>query len=196
MSEETRPGTDPEGAPSSPEPLDEADFHQFVASRWTALVRYAYLLTGDLGHAEDLVQVALEGTWRRWRYVRSERPEVYVRTAIARRAASRGRMLRRRVRESELTGRVEQPVPDPMEATAARDAVWRELRSLPPRMRAVVVLRVWEDLSEAATAELLGCSTGTVKSQLSRAVDRLARRSLLREAVGLPRAESYTREAM
>ncbi|WP_198955071.1 SigE family RNA polymerase sigma factor [Kineosporia sp. R_H_3] len=167
---------------------DGGDFHAFVQSRWSALVRYAYLLTGDLGHAEDLVQVALEGTWRRWRHVRAVRPEVYVRTAIARRAVSRGRMLRRRVREAELTSRVEPPAPDPTEASAAREAVWRELRSLPPRMRAVVVLRVWEDLSEAETAALLGCSTGAVKSQLSRAVDRLAGRSALREAVGLPGA--------
>ncbi|MBI4941093.1 MAG: sigma-70 family RNA polymerase sigma factor [Actinobacteria bacterium] len=142
------------------------DFHAFVQSRWSALVRYAYLLTGDLGHAEDLVQVALEGTWRRWRHVRAERPEVYVRTAIARRAVSRGRMLRRRVREAELTSRVEAPAPDPTEASAAREAVWRELRSLPPRMRAVVVLRVWEDLSEAETAALLVFPPGAVKSQL------------------------------
>ena len=167
---------------------DDEGFHAFVQSRWPALVRYAYLLTGDLGHAEDVVQVALEGTWRRWRHVKDGRPEVYVRTAIARRVVSRHRMLGRRVREARWSSLVEPVAADAADEAVGREAVWRELRSLPPRMRAVVVLRVWEDLSEAETAELLGCSTGTVKSQLSRAVERLRTRSVLREAVGLPRA--------
>ncbi len=166
---------------------DDEDFHAFVQSRWSALVRYAYLLTGDLGHAEDVVQVALEGTWRRWRHVRTDRPEVYVRTAVARRVVSRHRMLGRRVKEAALSSLVDPPSSDLVDASADRDAVWRELRALPPRMRAVVVLRLWEDLSEAETAQLLGCSTGSVKSQLSRAVERLRERSVLREAVGLPR---------
>lgn len=165
---------------------DEGDFHAFVQARWPALVRYAYLLTGDLGHAEDVVQVALEGTWRRWRHVRTDRPEVYVRTAIARRVVSRHRMLRRRVAESALTSSVAEPASDPTAATATREAVWRELRSLPPRMRAVVVLRLWEDLSEEDTARVLGCSTGSVKSQLSRATARLRERAGLREVAGLP----------
>jgi RNA polymerase sigma-70 factor (sigma-E family) len=165
---------------------DDEDFHGFVQARWPALVRYAYLLTGDLGHAEDVVQVALEATWRRWRHVRTDRPEVYVRTAIARRVVSRHRMLRRRVAEAALGPDVTAQIADPTERTAGRELVWRELRALPPRMRAVVVLRVWEDLSEQDTAAALGCSTGAVKSQLSRAMARLRERAALREAVGLP----------
>lgn len=175
--------------PGAADPQDGGDFHVFVQARWPALVRYAYLLTGDLGHAEDVVQVVLEGTWRRWRHVRDGRPEVYVRTAIARRVVSRHRMLGRRVKEARWSDLVDPPAPGGADAGVDRDVVWRELRSLPPRMRAVVVLRVWEDLSEAETAELLGCSTGTVKSQLSRAVQRLRTRSVLREAVGLPRTD-------
>lgn len=165
---------------------DDEQFHAFVQARWPALVRYAYLLTGDLGHAEDVVQVALEGTWRRWRHLRTDRPEVYVRAAVARRVVSRHRMLRRRVAESALTSSVTEPSVDPTASAATREAVWREVQGLPPRMRAVVVLRLWEDLSEEDTARILGCSTGTVKSQLSRAAGRLRERAELREAAGLP----------
>ncbi len=169
----------------------DEDFHALVQSRWPALVRYAHLLTGDLGHAEDVVQVALEAAWRRWRHVRTDRPEVYVRTAIARRVVSRHRMLRRRIGESALTAATPEPAGgprDPGESAASRELVWRELCALPPRTRAVVVLRVWEDLSEQDTAAVLGCSTGSVKSQLSRAMVRLRERAALREAVGLPAA--------
>jgi RNA polymerase sigma-70 factor (sigma-E family) len=165
---------------------EDQDFQEFVQARWPALVRYAYLLTGDLGHAEDVVQGALEATWRRWRHIRTDRPEVYVRTAIARRVVSRHRMLSRRVPETALTAVLAEPGgQDPAEPGAVRDLLWHELRALPPRMRAVVVLRVWEDLSEQETAAALGCSTGSVKSQLSRAMGRLRERAALREAVGL-----------
>ncbi|HET9657136.1 MAG TPA: sigma factor [Kineosporiaceae bacterium] len=84
------------------------EFHDFVQARWAYLVRCAYLLTGDPMHAEDAVQVALERTWRRWRQVVTDRPEAYVRTAIARAAISRHRARRRRVAESPLDGA---PVP-------------------------------------------------------------------------------------
>jgi RNA polymerase sigma-70 factor (sigma-E family) len=175
--------------PVAEEPsADDQDFHAFVQARWVALVRYAYLLTGDVGHAEDVVQVALEGTWRRWRQLRTDRPEVYVRAAIAHRVVSRHRMLRRRVAESAMTATVPAAATDPTASTATREAVWRELSALPPRMRAVVVLRIWEDLSEQDTAAALGCSTGSVKSQLSRALARLRGRDVLRDAVGLGEA--------
>ena len=167
---------------------DEAEFRDFVLRRWPVLVRYAYLLTGDPMQAEDLVQTALEKCWRRWRRIVADNPEAYVRTAVARGAVSRFRMLGRRVREARWSSLLEPVAADAADEAVGREAVWRELRSLPPRMRAVVVLRVWEDLSEAETADLLGCSVGTVKSQLSRAVDKLRTRSALREAVGLPRA--------
>jgi RNA polymerase sigma factor (sigma-70 family) len=132
--------------------------------------------------------------------VRAERPEVYVRTAITREAVSWRRRLARRP--------VERPLPpedggerevdggqrgtageaagrDGSEGRALRALLWAEVQHLPPRMRAVVVLRVWEDLSEAEVASVLGCSTGSVKSQLSRGLARLRDRAGLREAVGL-----------
>ncbi|NLT55826.1 MAG: SigE family RNA polymerase sigma factor [Actinomycetales bacterium] len=167
-------------------PRDEGEFRSFVQSRWPALVRYAYVLTGDAGHAEDAVQAALERTWRRWRQVRTDRPEAYVRSAIVHEVISRRRWLRRRVAETPLyvTESVRSAVSDGAESRARREVVWSELSSLPPRMRAVVVLRIWEDLSVEQTAELLGCSTGSVKSQLSRGLDRLRARAGLRAEVG------------
>lgn len=171
----------------------EDEFHDFVQARWSSLVRYAYLLTGDPMPAEDVVQVALERSWRRWRQVAADRPESYVRTAIARTAVSRHRARRRRVTESPLDLAV-QPVPltgdegpEQAESRAARELLWTELSALPPRMRAVVVLRIWEDLSEADTARVLGCSPGSVKSQLSRGMARLRESAALRQLAG-PRA--------
>ena len=167
---------------------DEAEFRDFVLRRWPVLVRYAYLLTGDAMQAEDLVQTALERCWRRWRRIVADNPEAYVRTAVARAAVSRFRMLGRRVAESPLDG-VDTGSPDGAQARADHDLVWAELATLPPRMRAIVVLRVYEDLTVDETATLLGCSTGTVKSTLSRALDRLRTSPALRELVGAPDAE-------
>ena len=164
-------------------PGTDEEFRAFVHARWPDLVRYAYLFVGDRQHAEDLVQVALEGTWRRWRRARVDRPESYVRTAIARRAASRHRWLSLRPAEWPAGDRV--PHGAVTDATAElRDVVWAELAQLPPRMRAVVVLRLWEDLGERQTAEELGCSTGAVKSQLSRGLARLRSNPALRDAAG------------
>lgn len=162
-------------------------FPAFVAARWTPLVRYAYLLTGDRSYAEDLVQIALERTWRRWPHVRADRPEVYVRAALANLATSRWRRLGRRVTEVPLGLHEQLDVVDERQVDhALRDLMWRELQALPPRMRAVVVLRIWEDLSVEETAQVLGCSRGSVKSQLSRALTRLRDVGVLRESAGLP----------
>lgn len=171
---------------------DDTDFREFVLHRWPMLVRYAYLLTGDAMHAEDLVQTALEKSWRHWGRIRSERPEVYVRTAIARGAISRFRARSRRVAESALdVPAVEQAGAsgDGAQARAEREVVWTQLATLPPRMRAVVVLRIWEDLTVEETARILGCSEGTVKSTLSRATDRLRTSEPLRELVGAGRTD-------
>jgi RNA polymerase sigma-70 factor (sigma-E family) len=179
-------------APTEPpfeEPLEESpevSFRRFVAARWAALQRYAYLLTGDQQTAEDVVQIALERCWRRWRQIRSESPEAYVRAAVANTAASRRR--RRRLPESPLDDVVHPIVAtgDHTENHALRSGLWPALSELPPRRRAVVVLRVWEDLSIAETAEILGISTGAVKSQLSKAMTQLRRHPQVREAAGLP----------
>ena len=159
----------------------EADVRRLVETRWGALVRFGVLMTGDVGHAEDLVQAALEKCWPRWVKIRTDSPERYVKAAMVNLSVSRWR--RRRVREVADTHR-DGARPDgsdltcewtdaTAESVAARDEVWRLLATLPPRMRAVVVLRYVEDLSEAETARLLGVSVGTVKSQSSRALQQL-----------------------
>jgi RNA polymerase sigma-70 factor (sigma-E family) len=160
-------------------------FGEFVELRWRALVRFGYLLTGDWGAAEDLTQAALERTWGRWDRVRVERPESYVKAAMVNQMRSRWR--RRTVEVADPRGieALEQmnPVDRPADH-ALREALWAELLQLPIRMRAVIVLRVWEDLSEAETARLLGCSTGSVKSQMSRGMQRLRHRPAVLEAAG------------
>jgi RNA polymerase sigma-70 factor (sigma-E family) len=161
------------------------EFQDFVQARWPSLVRYGYLLTGDRAMAEDVAQTALERTWRRWASIRSDRPDAYVRRAMAREAISRHRARQRQVPEQPIPDHLELAGGDGAESRAARDVMRIELSRLPPRMRAVVVLRVWEDLPESQVAEILGCSTGSVKSQLSRAMARLRRNPGLRDLVGL-----------
>lgn len=151
----------------------EAHFQAFVAARWTQLVRTAYLLTGDPHDAEDVTQTALAKAYRSWRRVaRSDSPEAYVRRMLV--SCNSDRFRKRRVAE-----RLTDSVPD----TSVRDnaVAWADERSvlmdalagLPARQRAVVVMRYWEDLSEAETADVLGCSPGTVKSQASKALTKL-----------------------
>jgi RNA polymerase sigma-70 factor (sigma-E family) len=162
---------------STKPPDDESDaelsFRRFVTARWAALQRYAFLLTGDQHTAEDVVQIALEKCWRRWRQIEAESPEAYVRAAIANTAASRGR--RRRLPERPLDDLLHPPVApgDHAESQAVRSGLWAALADLPPRRRTVVVLRIWEDRSIAETAHILGLSTGAVKSQLSKAMVQL-----------------------
>ena len=152
----------------------EADFHDFVVSRSAALLATAYLLTGDRHRAEDLLQSALAKALRHWSRIHREgRVEPYVRRIMVNEQRSWWRA--RRLREypvAELPERAD-PGGDPA-GMSERDAVWRALRTLPPRTRAVLVLRYWEDRSEAETAQLLGCSVGTVKSLGSRGLRRLA----------------------
>lgn len=166
-------------------------FRAFVDARWPSLVRFAWTLTGDRAEAEDVVQTALLACWRRWRSVRAGTADAYVRAAVVNTVVGRAR--RRRVVEV-LRGRSDggpEPVVDRDVAheRTLHDAVRAELLRLPPRMRAVVVLRFLEDLSEAETARLLGMSTGSVKTQTSRAVARLRERTPLRLLVEAPAAE-------
>ncbi|MER7206636.1 SigE family RNA polymerase sigma factor [Streptosporangium sp. NPDC000239] len=147
----------------------EEHFRDFVTSRWQAMLRTAYLLTGDHGRAEDLLQTALVRTHRRWN--RIDDPELYTRRVLANLNISWWR--RRRITE-HLTGTVpETAVQDPHTGYETRDALWTAMLTLPPRMRAVLVLRYFEDLPEAEVARTLGCSLGTVKSQASRGLERL-----------------------
>lgn len=149
---------------------ERGDFEEFVRGRSTALLRTAYLLTGDRGHAEDLLQGVLERMARRWPSIVDSR-EAYARRALVNAATNRWR--RRGPAQVELTERHHLFVPDVSARVAVRDQLMTGLMSLPPRQRAVLVLRYFEDLSEAETANVLDCSVGTVKSQASRGLERL-----------------------
>jgi RNA polymerase sigma-70 factor (sigma-E family) len=167
----------------------EASFETFVEQRSAALLRTAVLLTHDRGHAEDLLQSALIKAYRHWRRV-CERgdPYAYVRRILVTSAASW-----RRLRSTQEI--VDLPAHDvaapPGSDLADRDRLTRALATLPPRMRAVLVLRYWEDLSEAATADALGCSVDTVKTQTTRGLARL--RAHLDEPAREPATRSEVR---
>lgn len=158
--------------------VERGDFDGFVAARSRALLRTAYLLTGDHGLAEDLLQTALAKSWFAWGRI-SGPPEPYVRRVLV---TTYTTWWRRRWRAEYPTGELpDRGVDDGTGAVDDRDALWRALGALPRRQRAVVVLRYYEDLSEAETAAALGVSRGTVKSQASRAL------AVLREDADLTR---------
>lgn len=150
-----------------------AAFDEFVGHRYAALVRFGYVLTGSRTGAEDLVQTALLRTYRRWERLENQvDPFAYVRRAMVNAHISWTRLLSSR----------EQLFADPPERAGEEDGhalerlqMWQHLARLPARMRAVLVLRFYEDLSEAETARFLGCSVGTIKSQTFRGLARLRR---------------------
>ncbi len=150
----------------------DEEFAEFMRGRWPAMVRLAYGLTGDRGHAEDVAQAAFARAYAAWQRVsRAGDPDAYVRQIVIN--ENRRRFRRHRVAE-QLTGQLpEQPGSDLTAEYGERAALLAALAALGPRQRAVVVLRYWLDLSEAETAAALGCSVGTVKSQASRALERL-----------------------
>ena len=160
---------------------DEADFREFVTTRWSALVSTAYLITTDRGIAEDCVQEAMTRVHRRWRHLRHDGNQAgYAHQSVVNAALSWRR--RRRIREVPLTTGGAEQTPAEVESPQLSKALngvdedlLAALRSLPPRMRAAVTLRYLEDRSEAETARLLGCSVGTVKSSTSRGVSQLRR---------------------
>ena len=150
-----------------------AAFSDFAHSRWPALVRLAYGITGDRGLAEDLAQTALASAYASWpRVTRADDPDAYVRRILLN--AHRGAFRKRRVAE-QLTGSPPDAaaVADPSGQQGDRAAIVTALAALPRRQREVLVLRFWLDLTEAQVAESLGCSVGTVKSQASRALAKL-----------------------
>ena len=150
---------------------DDDAFEAFVAARSADLMRTAVLLTRDRGHAEDLLQTALVKAYRRWHRIDGEDPYPYVRRILVTTAASWRRL--RVTQELVSMPAFDPAAPDPTDAVAERDRMGAALGTLPPRMRAVLVLRYTEDLSEAATAEALGCSVHTVRSQTVRGLARL-----------------------
>jgi RNA polymerase sigma-70 factor (sigma-E family) len=154
---------------------DSAAFAEFATARSASLYRAAYLMVGERGLAEDLLQEALTKTYVAWPRLRDiNKAEAYTRKAITTTAISWWR------RKSWQAERPRDDVPE--RATrgeehghhvAERDWLWTELQTLPPKQRAAIVLRFYEDLTEAQTAAALGCSVGTVKSQVSTGLKRL-----------------------
>ena len=154
----------------------EQEFAELFRASWPRLYRLAYAVSGDAAAAEDDLQSAFAKVYSQWARVRrADHPEAYLRRMVLNEVLGRRRtgFLKR-----------ERPHPDvdpsgsvasPEAGVVERDAVWAAVRSLPPRQRAVVVLRYYEDLSEAEIAEALGCTRGTVKSQASAAIAALRR---------------------
>lgn len=142
----------------------DADFEAYVAQRLPHLLKLGRALTGDAQRGADLVQDALERTLLAWPKVID--PDAYVRQAMVNRSVSVWRKLRREEPLSEL--------PEPAGTDRPRDhELFAAVRRLPARQRAVIALRYYEDLTEAQTAQVLGCSVGTVKSQANRAMAAL-----------------------
>ncbi|WP_155368910.1 SigE family RNA polymerase sigma factor [Catellatospora vulcania] len=146
-----------------------AAFEEFVTGRSAALGRTAYLLTGHRQDAEDLLQSALARAAVRWSGL--DDPEAYVRRVLYTQSVSRWRALRRRPPELLTDQPPQTAVAEPCHDT--RMVLDLALRRLTPKQRAVLVLRFYEDRSESHTAEVLGCSVGTVKSQTRHALMRL-----------------------
>ncbi len=148
-------------------------FAEFVRAREQALQRTAWLLTGDRELAKDLVQTALARVWPRWeRILRRDDPEVYVRRVMVNTWAT---WTRRKWRAERATGTLpDGPAPgDVASDIAVRLAIRDVLATLTSRQRAVLVLRVFDDLSEAQVARILDCAVGTVKSTMSQALAKL-----------------------
>jgi RNA polymerase sigma-70 factor (sigma-E family) len=152
-------------------PVEGADFAAFVTGRGPALQRTAYLLTGDWALAEDLLQTALAKSHLAWGRIRHHDPEGYVRKVLANTASSWWR--RKWHGEAPTPALPDTAGYDGLAGADDRLALAVALRALPPRQRAVIVLRFHEDLTEAAVAAALGCSVGTVKSQTSKALAKL-----------------------
>jgi RNA polymerase sigma-70 factor (sigma-E family) len=144
-------------------------FDAFVRASSDRLLRTAYLLCGDRGHAEDLVQTALMRTARQWRRAQ-DFPEAYARRVVMNLAKDRWRQRGRRPAEAPLDRDVAEPETD---LFGDRDVLLRAAQRLAPGQRAVLVLRYFDDLSVEETAATLGCSAGTVKSQTARALENL-----------------------
>ena len=149
-----------DGAEVAAEPFDE--FEQLYRARWTGMVRLAYLLTGSEAVAEEVVQDAFLQLRDRWATVLN--PGAYLRTSVVNRSRT---AVRREVREASRRERPTVVLPPDV------DELWAQVCRLPELQRSVVVLKFYEDLSEAEIAEVLGCRPGTVKSRLHRGLARL-----------------------
>ena len=153
----------------------DREFREFVTGRSPALLRTAYLLGGDWATAEDLLQVALTKTYLAWlRLGTIEAIEPYARRVLVNTATSWWRRRWHGERPTDVLP--DMPASDGLDERLERDRLWRHVVTLPAHQRAVLVLRFYEDQSEAETARLLGVSVGTVKSQCARALASLRAR--------------------
>jgi RNA polymerase sigma-70 factor (sigma-E family) len=156
-------------------------FRAFVTARSPALLRSAWFLTGDEAAAEDLVQTALMKTWTKWpRIVRQDAPEAYVRRVMVSTYLTGRRRRWHRERPTAIVPDIAEPT-DAYAAVDLRTSMFSALSALPARRRAVVILRYFDDLTEAQTADIMGCSVGTVKSQTAKAFAALRGFPQLRE---------------
>jgi RNA polymerase sigma-70 factor (sigma-E family) len=153
--------------------VSDDEFAAFVVGALPRLLRFGNMLTGDPAAAEDLVQTALGRSWRAWRLRQINDPQAFVRKVMVNSYASWYR--RHGSRESLVAISADAiSIDDAAGRIDDRDAVCRALLTLPPRQRAVIVLRYYEELSEPEIAAVMGTSRGTVKSQSARAMRRLA----------------------
>jgi RNA polymerase sigma-70 factor (sigma-E family) len=154
-------------------PDREADgLEQLLAERGDQLLRASIALAGSRQEGEELLQAALERLVRKWRRVKDDNPEGYLRRTMCNLAADDWRRRTRWIRKRHLL-QPDSAGPSETATVDLRDELIRLLRQLPPRQRAVIVLRYWELRSEAEVADLLGCTEGTVKSTASRGLHKL-----------------------
>jgi RNA polymerase sigma-70 factor (sigma-E family) len=160
--------------PETPRRSRDTDFEAWMTARQPALLRTACLLTGETHTAEDLVQTTLAKLYLAWdRIADREHVDAYARKALVNEFRS---LWRRPWRRRELSAEQLPDVAGSEQGYDARDdALWQFVATLPPKQRAVIVLRYYEELTEAETAAALGISVGTVKSQASRALASLRR---------------------
>jgi RNA polymerase sigma-70 factor (sigma-E family) len=150
------------------------DFDTWVLQRGAALLRFAYLVTRDHSRAEEAVQDALVSAYSRWsRILQHGDPEAYIRRSIVNADISRWRKFLRRETPVGDSAVFDSAGVDHAGSHAEQDAVWNLCASLPTRQRAAVVLRYYEGLPDAEIAEILGCTAGTVRSQIHRALASL-----------------------
>jgi RNA polymerase sigma-70 factor (sigma-E family) len=153
---------------------EDAEFADFFTASWPRLYRTTYAVAGEHGLAEDALQSAYAKAFASWRRVRAvDHPEAYVRRMAVNEVITARRRTWWRVERSHADLPEPPPAPPSGGQGDEHGSVWAAVRALPPRQRAVVVLRYYEGLSEGEIAQVLGCSRGTVKSQASEALRKL-----------------------
>jgi RNA polymerase sigma-70 factor (sigma-E family) len=175
------PAIEPTGVRPRVDSADRDRFDALVRLRFPALLRFGYVLTRDWQLAEDLTQTALAKTWFRWGQLRDvDAAEFYVRRLMV---SANSKWWRRKWRGEVptefLPERASTAAYDAADRTVTRDALTRALLTLPPKTRAMLALRFYDDLSEVEVADIVGCSVGNVKSTVSRALARLRADGLL-----------------